>query len=347
MVMYNKTKLLNGFLNKSFTNPQSKIKIEKVSKHKDSITNIKERKAIIKLGNFCNSNCVFCHSEPKKIYGETNFDKLKRKIDSLKDKNIDMILLSGGEATINEDFFNMCKFVKGQGYSLGLISNGRLLSYDSFLKKFLSYDPKYFHTSVHGSTARTHDAVMRTPGSFMQIMKVLEKLKDTDIEKTVNFVVNNLNIHEMEGMPKLLKPFNVKLKFSCVEPIQLKHYSNVDVVPNMTLVADKAREIINNNKDMFIGLECFPLCKMEGCLDNLDGLRSDNILYMSEVSEDEWYEVDDGNKEKLPSCNKCILSDKCEGIYSQYLKMFGGKEFKPIKSYDGNGNYNYTKSQPV
>ncbi|MEA3306213.1 MAG: hypothetical protein U9Q34_00320, partial [Elusimicrobiota bacterium] len=44
---------------------------------------------------------------------------------------------------------------------------------------------------------------------------------------------------------------------------------------------------------------------------------------------------------KLSSCKKCVLYNQCHGVDKEYLELFGGKEFKPIK----NNNFeNYFKT---
>ncbi|MGB9600889.1 MAG: radical SAM protein, partial [Myxococcota bacterium] len=54
------------------------------------------RKAIIKWGYSCNSDCIFCHSAEYRDKKSLTISEIKRKIDSAKRLGVKILLFSGG-----------------------------------------------------------------------------------------------------------------------------------------------------------------------------------------------------------------------------------------------------------
>ena len=95
------------------------------------------------------------------------------------------ILLWGGEPLVCPYFDELVTFLKGQGFTLGMITNGVLLDEHmevckkSFKKIFVSVDgPREIHNSIRGE------------GVFEKVYENLKKLSDSEVEITVSSVLS-------------------------------------------------------------------------------------------------------------------------------------------------------------
>lgn len=75
----------------------------------------------------CNFNCPYCHN-PELARGSlvSVFSKEKNLYDFLERRKgiLDGVVISGGEPTLQEDLFPLCKKIKQMGYSVKLDTNG-------------------------------------------------------------------------------------------------------------------------------------------------------------------------------------------------------------------------------
>lgn len=82
--------------------------------------------------------------------------------ESKKIENIDSILFTGGEPTLNKNLILFVRLAKKLGYKdIGLQTNGRLLSYKNFCIKLMENGINEISISIHGSNKKIHDAMNR------------------------------------------------------------------------------------------------------------------------------------------------------------------------------------------
>lgn len=294
-------------------------------------TNPNVKKALLKLNFSCNNRCVFCHAVDNAPYSNDETSFAVEKMKKAKEMGIQMVVFSGGESTIRQDFFVLVKAAKTLGLKHGVITNGRMLSYHDFSQKYLNSKPEYVYVSLHGAKASTHNRVTLA-ASYEQVMAGLRNISGYVPDLTVNMVVTKANMHELKDMVDLILPFSpVRLKFSCVEPKGSAHHQFDDVAPDISESARYVNEVIaygEENSDgsgMRLGCEGFVPC----LIDNYDkynaDLYTDNFICMSESNEDVFYPVDSGDRCFLPACHDCALKSRCQGIYTEYVTRAGGK----------------------
>ena len=143
----------------------------------------------MQLTRKCNLNCWFCGQKDFKYYKLEETDTFmsleywKKVINSLADYReksgiSPSIMLWGGEPLLYKDFEKIVLYTHGLGFSLGMVTNGTMLSkYKELCRE--AFDKIYI--SVDGP-AEIHDAI-RGPGVFEQIKE---------------------NMHELKGGPKLV-----------------------------------------------------------------------------------------------------------------------------------------------
>ena len=284
------------------------------------------KKAILKLGYSCNNNCVFCHAQPKKKYKDLTFEQINKKITLAGKQKIGLLVLSGGEPTVRKDFWRIVDIINRQGSSVGLVTNGRMLSNKRFVGKLKDNKVHWIYLSLHGHNQFLHDSIVRAK-SFRQIDIALHNLRSAGIKPNVNVVVNKLNLHYLKDISKYISKYPIKkLKYSFIEPILDKR-----LVPRLDDAArqiGEALEFCRENK-IKAGYDGIPLCLMKAS-DRFINLYSEGVGFVSEVYEDRYYASDFGNTKKLESCNSCKLRNDCFGIYKEYIKIYNEKDVEKI-----------------
>ena len=283
-------------------------------------------RALIKLGYSCNNKCIFCHAKPKQGSKDLATESANEKIDKAIRLGAKHVIFSGGEPTIRRDITELISYVKSKGLNSGIVTNARMLKYKDFLENMVSLGLSYVYVSLHGPE-KIHNMITRTE-SFNQTLEGIKNVSEyPDIELMVNCVVTDMNSSGLEKIVDLLSGVRIdKIKFSLVEPIN----ECTEIKPNITKAWKNVLSAIKHGeKSGFnMGFDGFPPCqskKMRGLIDNM---KTNNILFVSEAYEDDFFPSDSGNMIKDYYCEGCVDYDDCEGVYKEYLRDIQ----RPIKT---------------
>ena len=152
----------------------------------------------------CNAYCKFCGSR----CGDDSAEALRReevsseiicncfkKIAEVYDSKGIMINVTGGEALLRNDLFEVMSYASDLGFPWGLVTNGSLI--DQFVvEKMKIARMKTISISLDG-VSETHNAIRNIPDGFEKIQKAVGLLKKADFldEIQITTVVNHKNIH--------------------------------------------------------------------------------------------------------------------------------------------------------
>jgi len=280
---------------------------------------------IIKTGYTCNDNCVFCHAREKRKHPDLGIGKIKEKILRGRELGAGMVILSGGEPTIHKDIMEIAEFARENALELGIITNGRMLSYSDFFGRLQKKGLRYVHVSLHGDE-KTHNELTGAE-SFRQALEGISNVSRSGMELVVNCVVVKQNMNILNDVVDVLKGVRTdKIKFSLVEPVR------DGAMPGILEAADAVKKAIDYGRaaGLNMGFDGFPLCFMKGHERLLDNLETNNIKFISEAYEDRFFPVDFGDAVKLDKCKQCSRSGNCPGIYKKYLDS-GNIEVFPFR----------------
>ncbi len=292
----------------------------------------------------CNNRCIFCslYKLQKKVIDKKSiYHVLDEK------KNLfNHVILLGGEPTISKDLLNIVKFAKKKGYIVSIITNGRMLSNLKFCKKLLEKGIDNYIISIHASNKEMHDLLTRSPNSFDQTIKGMANLKKFGKRFITNTVINKLNYKNLPEIISLLKDYSPKkIKLSFPDPRGLprnypykkfyttkKFYQIIptykEIMPYIVKTIDKGKEMNQEIKTVNI-----PFCIMGKYKEKMEeNFYTENRLIVTHVLKD--IEVLPGkikDKSKIRGCELCKYNHICEGIWNDYLKKYGEKEFIPIQ----------------
>jgi len=145
----------------------------------------------------CNCRCVMCDiwkdNKNLKQLAEADVSNLMR---SLKQLGTQQVLMSGGEALLNKNFFKLCEILKRQNISISLLSTGLTLKHHA--TELLKWVDDVI-VSIDGDEA-LHDAIRNIPGAFAKLREGVQHLKSLkpDYKITGRSVIHRLNFRNWE-----------------------------------------------------------------------------------------------------------------------------------------------------
>ena len=298
--------------------------------------NSKPTKALLKVGYACNNNCVFCHSAPHRGTDAT-LKQLETKIREAASLGAEMLVLSGGEPTVRPDLLQIADLVIACGMQLGLVTNGRMLAYEKLSRQLQERRLGYLYVSLCGPDAALHDRHSRVE-SFDQTIAGLKNCVKQVPESSINVVVTAWNKGILKNFIHLSRTLSpIRLKFSFIEPEGNALTGFEELVPPLAEAAEAVVAAVESAPPHFeVAVDGFPLCLLGDHLHREAGLREDGFFIMSEAFQDEWYPVDDRNRDFAAACASCSLRRRCRGVFKQYLKHRGADELRPVELFSPN-----------
>lgn len=285
-----------------------------------------KNKIILKIGYSCNHRCDFCHAEFNKKITDKETLKTIKKIFYIKKnlKDIDTILVSGWEPTIQNNFFRLLKIISSLWFKTWIITNWSMLYKKEFFDKCLDYKLIDVYLSIHWWTEKIHNIMTWTNDSFSQIEELLWNFKNKQFKwLSINCVVTKNNINNLEDIVLFIKKFNfIKIKFSLLEPkwLWLEDIDNLFVSPKK--VAKNIIKLIDKYPEMNIWWDWLPLCLVKWYESMMSNLQTERIMYMSETYEDQIYNTDNWLREYSEKCDLCSLKKSCYWNFKIYNELY-------------------------
>ena len=289
------------------------------------------KKALLKIGYLCNYRCSFCHAETKKTIKDIAIKALYLKILLLKKKWVKIILLSGGESTLEKHFFDIVEFINKNGMRFWIVTNGSTIVKPDFLEKLHQLWIANIYLSIHGYQD-IHNDIVWDPSSFDKVMSIIANIRDNypDIQLFLNYVVVRQNVWSIDHTIQALIWLHfewLSMKFSFLEPEGAG--DNVDLMISPRYAASIVHDAILKYADSCMNLywDGFPICFFHDMLEKRADLQTENIAHITEIYEHKIYNTDYGKRIYTSSCNiSCALREKCYGIFDKYQSHFPESE---------------------
>ncbi len=305
----------------------------------------------IKFGYSCNNNCIHCvvagHKERLRKEGkpfDRTTEEIKKHLREAKELGANSVVFTGGEVTIRKDFFELLEFAKNLGLGIGLQTNGRTFYLKKFAKKTLEIAPgMHFEIAIHSDKKDKHDKITRTEGSFDQTLLGIKNLVSLGAG-SLNFkvVISRLNFKDLPEIVKLAKSFGVKqvdIAFPHGMGNALKYWK--DIVPHYIEIKDFVRTAakFGNENGIKVTYEAIPFCFLQGYENTVSELHylkqylegKTSLLRQIGDPEMDWQKDRILIKSKAKQCKDCRYFNICEGVWREYIELYGSSEFKPVK----------------
>jgi cyclic pyranopterin phosphate synthase len=281
------------------------------------------------------------HEKIKEFVKSRIYDFLKE------NKQVEKVIFTSGEPTLNPDLINYIIRAKELGFkTISIISNGRRYSNKKFCSVLINSGANEFIISIHGHNKEIHDSLTRSPGSFEQAVKGLKNLsilkKSFLIRITISVVINKINYREIKNILKFLRQFNPdEIVFNVVQPLGGNMEKRFKILmPKYEEIAEVFEKVFKEDPQLFhqpgdflrtkrfISITDLPICFLKKTI-RFTGFGEERIIDLEHKTE---VLHTSAHKEKNSFCRSCKFNSVCDGVYKNYIKNFGWEEFKPVIS---------------
>ncbi|MBI3288381.1 MAG: radical SAM protein [Elusimicrobia bacterium] len=294
----------------------------------------------------CNSHCIFCSESVRMAKYEDSpvtFAEMIRTVTRKRREGCVHITFVGGEPTIHPRFLDLLAATKRLGYSTLLITNGvRLASPDFCAKALPLLDEIVF--SVHGHTPQLHDALARSPGSFLKVTSALKNIETFEKRPFVltNTVVTRHNLGELPRIIEFLASFEA-----------VRHCLVSNLAPDGSALKDYAEQAVRVGDIGALAPELAAIARARGVALRFFGMplcvlgpqwRLSNDLHWDSRTnveratvdgkatlEDTWNYTPQRMRHFPSECEGCVMKGKCWGVFKTYFDRFGGDELRALK----------------
>lgn len=153
----------------------------------------------------CNLKCKHCYSSSEaKVYdGELTTSEAKAFIDDLAEFNVPVILFSGGEPLIREDFFVLADYAREKGIRATLSTNGTLITRE-VAEKIKSSGIGYVGISIDG-IGEVNDHFRGVSGAYEKAMEGIRNCRAVGQRVGLRFTINRSNFQDIDKVLDLLE----------------------------------------------------------------------------------------------------------------------------------------------
>jgi len=174
----------------------------------------------------CTLKCSFCDRwiiGPPMRERELKLEEIKVLLNDAAKIGVRYLGLTGGEAFLRPEIFEIGQFAKSLGMKVTVASNGTLISERTIREVKKSFDS--ITISVDGASKETHDKLRGVPGAFDKAMNALDLFKKWHIPTAVNMVVHNQNFKEVDDYFQLFSKKGIRVQLTPVHDSSTSYFN--------------------------------------------------------------------------------------------------------------------------
>jgi AdoMet-dependent heme synthase len=162
------------------------------------------------LTKACNLSCLHCRASASNIPGkdELTTEEGFALLTELSQGGTRLVILSGGEALLREDIYEIASYGSSLGLRMTLATNGSLIT-PEVARKIRNAGIIRVSVSLDGVTSDVHDDIRGLQGAFDMAVRGIRALITEGVPVQVNTTVVAMNISQMKQFPGFLKNLGV------------------------------------------------------------------------------------------------------------------------------------------
>ena len=276
----------------------------------------------LKVGYACNNKCKHCVIEDSKNkliqkgerYNLTT-EEIFHLIDEACTQGVSVIVLTGGEVTIREDFDKIIQKCKQKNLYISIQTNGRTLSNPEIINIINTVDKIRLIVALHGARNETHDSITQIDGSFAETCLGIKKMVAMHKDVILKVVISKINQNELSSIISLSSEMGVKyVTFAFPHGQGAARRNFHEIIPTYTSIKDEIEKTIRIAKQLNINIEfeTIPFCIIPKHLQFVGELRyRNNDLICTQVNEAtfDWNTTRINIKKKGKYCKYCYFDN--------------------------------------
>ncbi len=152
----------------------------------------------------CNLRCAHCRASAENCQyeGELSSQECFDLIDGIMDVGRPILILTGGEPLMRDDFFDIARYAADQGLRVVVGSNGTLIT-GEIVARMKDVPIARLGVSIDFPTRELQDSFRGISGAFEAALAGIECARSCGIEVQINSTITKLNAHYLDDLINL------------------------------------------------------------------------------------------------------------------------------------------------
>lgn len=306
--------------------------------------------AYFTIGSKCNHSCIFCPCRWEKRGEEIELPVFQEMLQKIEDNDrIDSVILSGGEPTVQDNFFDLLRCVSHTRLRVRLLTNADRLSDPDMtvrIREVISPSQMDIVTALHSDDSRIHERITGSAGSFARTNKGLHNMLREGYQVNVKFCISRLNYRSMGSFVDFIYdtfPDSVSLSLCSIDYCGRADDNHAAVAVSF----DEMKEYLEQALEKVEGYESrgrkrnvivtnTPLCCVNPiywkyCISDSKRDMEAFLPLPSEGKGGLKYHSPSGSGTFFKACKQCEVERYCAGAWYSACQILGEDSVKPVR----------------
>jgi MoaA/NifB/PqqE/SkfB family radical SAM enzyme len=287
------------------------------------------------LGYDCNLACTYCTITPEMRRRAMPTERVAREIDRAAARGFRDVAFTGGEPTLRADLPALVKHARRRGFAhVKVASNGLRYAHAAYLDHLIACGVDRFHISLHAFEDDTYERTVRLAGTAVMRTAALANLASRAVDPVADLILKEDTYRSLEAWIERLVLAGVRRFALWLVSLTDENRGNAHQLPRISAIAPylvRAFEAARRGGYEVVALHV-PRCFLPGYEEHV---RHPGAELVTVVTPDDVFDLRDsrlGGGVKPEGCRGCVHENRCPGLRSDYVEIFGGAEVAAVRA---------------